>query len=165
MELLFDRISINKALDKIFTDIKCYLSDISGDVHFITILKEGIHFSVDLSKMLNEYDLIFDYIFLENINPDNRELAIEKDIFLPVKNKRVIVCSVLTRSGYELSFMENYLRIRGALEVKTVSLICKEGANKKPDFYFFEVPSSYYLVGYGLGFDEKYRNLEGIYKL
>ncbi|MCS7165092.1 MAG: phosphoribosyltransferase family protein [Candidatus Calescibacterium sp.] len=165
MELLFDEKSITEALQKIYLDIKVYLSSINEEVHFITILKEGIHFSVDLSKKLYDYDLIFDYIFLKNVNPDNRELAIEKDIFLPVKNRKVIVCSVLTRTGYELSFIENYLKIRGASEIKTVSLICKQETHKKPDFYFFEIPNDYYLVGYGLGYNERYRNLQKIYRL
>lgn len=173
MELVFNNLEIKKAILNLSSKISEYLSKISSkisykisdSVHFITILKEGIHFSVDLSKALSDYDLILDYIFLENINPENRELAIEKDIFLPVKNKVVIVCSVLTRTGYEITFIENYLKIRGAKDIKTVSLICKEGTLKKPDFYHFTVPDGYYLVGYGLDYHEKYRNLENIYKI
>lgn len=163
MKKLYNYQEIENAIDFLANSLKKYILD--QEVHFITILKEGIHFSVDLAKKLQDHLLIFDYIFLENVNPSNRELAIEKDIFLPIKNKIVIVCSVLTRTGYEISFIHDYLKIRGAKEVKTVSLVCKDNCHKKPDFYYFSVPQEYYLVGYGLDYQEKYRNLNEIYKL
>lgn len=162
MRLLLSKNQIRDSVKKIAYEISNYFS-FQDEIHFITILKEGIHFSVDLAKYLENYNLVFDYIFLENINPQSRELAIQKDIFLPVKNKKVIVCTVLTRTGYEISFIENYLKIREAREVKTVSLICKDGAHKKPDFFSVIVNSDYYLVGYGLDYHEKYRNLEEVY--
>lgn len=166
MEELYTYNEIEKAIKVLSKKIENYVKNLDDEeIHFVTILKEGIHFSVDLAKKLQTYPLIFDYIFLENVNPHNRELAIEKDIFLPVKNKIVIVCSVLTRTGYEISFIQNYLKIRGAKEVKTVSLICKDNSFNKPDFYYFTVPEDYYLIGYGLDYQEKYRNLNSIYKL
>ncbi|MFN3478423.1 MAG: phosphoribosyltransferase family protein, partial [bacterium] len=138
MKKLYTYREIENAIDSLANSLKKYILD--QEVHFITILKEGVHFSVDLAKKLQDHLLIFDYIFLENVNPSNRELAIEKDIFLPIKNKIVIVCSVLTRTGYEISFIHDYLKIRGAKEVKTVSLVCKDNCHRKPDFYYFSVP-------------------------
>lgn len=168
MVKLFSKAEIQKAVDELSLQISKYIDEHLknlNEIHFITILKEGIHFSTDLSLRLQKYPLIFDYIFLENVNPENRELAIEKDIFLSVKNRVIFVCSVLTRTGYELNFIENYLKIRGALQVKTISLISKENSSKKPDFYYFTVPQDYFLVGYGLDYQEKYRNLNEIFKI
>jgi len=165
MKLLFSKSEIEKAIEFLAKSLSSYLDSLNEEVHFITILKEGLHFSVDLSKKLENFDLIFDYVFLENVNPFSRELAINKDIFLPVKDKRVIVCSVLTRSGYEINFIDNYLKIRGAFEVKTISLICKEQAKIKPDYYYFTISNDYYLVGYGLDYNNKYMNLEDIYAI
>ncbi|MEN3014603.1 MAG: phosphoribosyltransferase family protein [bacterium] len=165
MQLVFSKDQIKQAIQKIADQVSEYLEQVQEDVHFVTVLREGIHFSIDLAQKLEKYSLIFDYIFLENVNPNNRELAIEKDIFLPVKDKTVLLCSVLIRTGYEISFIENYLRIRGCKQIKTVSLICKKGAYKKPDFYYFLTEPSDYLVGYGLDYNEKYRNLQEIYKI
>jgi len=165
MNLIFSSSQIEEALSELSLRLSSYLDSLGREVHFVTILKEGLHFSVDLSKRLENYDLIFDYVFLENVGSFHRELAINKDIFLPVKEKVVVVCSVLTRSGYEIGFIENYLKIRGAYDVKVVSLICKENSSRKPDYYYFTISDEFYLVGYGLDYNGKYMNLQDIYAI
>ena len=136
--------------------------------YFITVMKEGIPFSVDLAKKIR-HDLVFDYIFLEKVFEFNtmKELAIKKDVFLPVNNKNVIVCATVIYTGYEVNFIREALKIRGAKSIVIVSLILKEyfSGLVKPDFYYFNISGNDFLVGYGLAYNEKHRNLRSIYRV
>jgi hypoxanthine phosphoribosyltransferase len=79
----------------------------------------------------------------------------------------VIVCATVIHTGYEVNFIKEALRIRGARSIFIVSLVLKQYPNTivKPDFYYFDIEGTEFLVGYGLGYNEKYRNLNSIYKL
>ena len=168
LELISEE-EIQKGVSYIANKLNSFLDENYEDEwYFITVMKEGIPFSVDLSKQIR-HNLIFDYIFLEKIfEYDNiKELAIKKDIFLPVNNKNVIVCATVIHTGYEVNFIKEALRIRGAKSIFVVSLVLKQYPNSivKPDFYYFDIEGTEFLVGYGLGYNEKYRNLNSIYKL
>ncbi|MGB9638195.1 MAG: phosphoribosyltransferase [bacterium] len=166
---LISNSDIQKGVSYIANKLNDFLDENYKDEwYFITIMKEGIPFSVDLAKQIR-HNLVFDYIFLEKVYEYNniKELAIKKDVFLPVNNKNVIVCATVIYTGYEVNFIKEALKIRGAKSIFIVSLILKESSNTiiKPDFYYFNIKGDDFLVGYGLAYNEKYRNLNSIYKL
>ena len=171
-EEIISKEEIEKGVDYIANNLNNFLDEnyfnSKDNWYFITIMKEGIPFSVDLAKKI-KHNLVFDYIFLEKVFEYNtvKELAIKKDVFLPVNNKNVIVCATVIYTGYEVNFIKEALKIRGAKSIFIVSLILKKSSNTiiKPDFYYFDIEGSDFLVGYGLGYNEKHRNLNSIYKL
>ena len=85
-EEIISKEEIEKGVDYIANNLNNFLdenySNSKDNWYFITIMKEGIPFSVDLAKKI-KHNLVFDYIFLEKVFEYNtvKELAIKKDVF------------------------------------------------------------------------------------
>ena len=88
------------------------------------------------------------------------------NIHLDIQRKDIEECDILViediiDSGRTLSYLVEYLRLKGAKSVKTCTLLDKPSRREvdfTPDFVGLEVPDEF-VVGYGLDYDEKYRNL------
>ena len=78
-----------------------------------------------------------------------------------IKECDILIVEDIIDSGKTLSYLVEYLKLRGAASVRTVTLLDKPSRRTvdfSPDFRGFEIPD-YFVVGYGLDFDEKYRAL------
>lgn len=87
-------------------------------------------------------------------------------IHLDINLKNIEACDILivediVDSGRTLSYLVEYLKLKGANDVKTVTLLDKPSRRVvpfTPDYVGMEIPDEF-VVGYGLDFDEKYRTL------
>ena len=80
---------------------------------------------------------------------------------LPVAGRKILLVDDIFDTGESLEFAVRWLRERGAGEVRTCVLLDKEVEKRtslRPDFVGFKVPN-YFVVGYGLDLDEKFREL------
>ncbi len=94
-------------------------------------------------------------------------VRILKDIEVDIRGKHVLLVEEIIDSGRTLSFIKQRLSQGGALSVKIAALLDKKERRVvpcEPDF-LGSVVSNFFLVGYGLDWGEKYRNLPGIYKV
>ena len=85
-----------------------------------------------------------------------------------VKNKNVLIVEDIIDSGHTLSYLVNLLAYKGAAIIRTVALIDKPESRKtaiKADFTAFTIQNDSFIVGFGLDYKEKYRNLDSLYKL
>ena len=88
-------------------------------------------------------------------------VRIVKDLDEPLKDKHVIVIEDIVDSGRTLSYLLDMLRSRGAADVRLCTLLDKPDrrvVDVKVDYTGFEIPDEF-VVGYGLDYDQKYRNL------
>ena len=88
-------------------------------------------------------------------------VRIVKDLDEPLKDKHVIVVEDIVDSGRTLSYLLDMLRSRGAADVSLCTLLDKPDrrvVDVKVDYTGFEIPDEF-VVGYGLDYDQKYRNL------
>src|SRR6185503_4776191 len=89
------------------------------------------------------------------------EVRIRKDLDLPVRGKDVLLIEDIVDTGYTLRTILDLLRFRGARSVKLCALLDKAEAREvevQIDYKGFEI-ERLFVVGYGLDFDERYRNL------
>lgn len=88
-------------------------------------------------------------------------VRIVKDLDEPLADRHVIVIEDIVDSGRTLSYLLDMLRSRGPLDVRLCTLLDKPDrrvVDVKVDYTGFEIPDEF-VVGYGLDYDQKYRNL------
>src|SRR5699024_11556746 len=89
------------------------------------------------------------------------EVKIVKDLDRKVEGRDILIIEDIIDSGLTLSYLVDLFKYRKANSIKIVTLLDKpsgRSANIKADVVGFEVPDEF-VVGYGLDYDEKYRNL------
>ena len=78
-----------------------------------------------------------------------------------LESSDILIVEDIIDSGRTLSYLVEYLKLKGAASVKTCTLLDKPSRREvdfEPDFCGFEIPDEF-VIGYGLDFDEKYRAL------
>ena len=92
------------------------------------------------------------------------EVRLVKDLDRSISGRDVLVVEDIVDTGSTLSYLKNNLMQRGASSLRLVALLDKPSRRKVPltvDYSCFEVPDAF-VVGYGLDYNEKYRNLPDI---
>ncbi|MBQ8536326.1 MAG: hypoxanthine phosphoribosyltransferase [Clostridia bacterium] len=92
------------------------------------------------------------------------EVRILKDLDKAITGRDVLIVEDIVDSGLTLSYLKKTLEGRGAASIKIATLLDKPARRKvdlKTDYYCFTIPDEF-VVGYGLDYDEKYRNLPDI---
>ncbi|MGI5936864.1 MAG: hypoxanthine phosphoribosyltransferase, partial [Oscillospiraceae bacterium] len=88
-------------------------------------------------------------------------VEITKDLSQDIENRHIIVVEDILDSGLTLNYLVNYLRVRKPASITLVTLLDKPARRRVPikvDYSGFEIPGAF-VVGYGLDYAERYRNL------
>ena len=142
----------------------------NADLVLIGVLKGAFIFMADLVRQLNLENVTVDFIQLASYGAGSEssgEIAVVKDITANIENKDVLIVEDILDSGFTLSFLVQYLQRLKPHSVKICALIDKLERRQVEivaDYTCHQVESGF-LVGYGLDFAEKYRNLPEIYHL
>ena len=129
----------------------------------IGVLKGAMPFMADVLRRVDTH-LEMDFMAVSSYGGGTRssgEVKIIKDLDSKVEGRHVLIIEDIIDSGLTLSYLVDLFKYRKAASVKIVTLIDKpEGrtVDIKADIVGFELPNKF-LVGYGLDYDEKYRNL------
>ena len=91
---------------------------------------------------------------------------LEKDLSVSIKGRDVLIVEDIVDSGNTLFYLSKYLMGRGASSIRIATLLDKPDRrnpehNLTVDYHCFKIPDEF-VVGYGLDFAEKYRNLPDI---
>jgi hypoxanthine phosphoribosyltransferase len=137
----------------------------------VGILKGALPFLADLMRALGDYPLTLDFMVVSSYGtgrtatPDVRLL---KDLDQSPDGKHVLLVEDIIDEGYTLSYLLGNIRSRGAASVQSCALIDKpfhRAVEVHPDYVGLVAPEDAFLVGYGLDFQERFRNLPHIRKL
>ncbi len=128
----------------------------------IGVLKGSVFFMVDLLKRL-KVPLAIDFFQTSSYGSSTSpgEVRIRKDLDLSIRGKDVLLIEDIVDTGYTLRTILDLLRFRGARSVRLCALLDKAEAREvdvRIDYRGFEI-EKLFVVGYGLDFDERYRNL------
>ncbi|QHJ69701.1 MULTISPECIES: hypoxanthine phosphoribosyltransferase [Planococcaceae] len=129
----------------------------------IGVLKGAMPFMGDLMKRFDGYvEMDFmDVSSYGNATVSSGEVKIIKDLNASVEGRDLLIIEDIIDSGLTLSYLVDLFKYRKANSIKIVTLLDKPTGRKvdlKADYIGFEVPDAF-VVGYGLDFAEKYRNL------
>lgn len=129
----------------------------------VGVLKGAMLFMPDLIKRMPihlEIDFM-DVSSYGNSTTSSGEVKIIKDLDTSVEGRDLLIVEDIIDSGLTLSYLVDLFHHRRARSVRIVTLLDKPTGRKvdlKPDFIGFTVPDAF-VVGYGLDYAEKYRNL------
>lgn len=129
----------------------------------VGILKGSVVFMADLMRAVTAHARI-DFMSVSSYGSGTKSsgvVKIVKDLDNNVEGYDLLLVEDILDSGLTLSYLRELLRDRHPNSIKIVTLLNKPArrtADIQPDYCCFEVPDEF-VVGYGLDFDERYRNL------
>ncbi len=144
-------------------------ADFSGkEVVFLAVLNGAFMFTSDLMKVVN-LDCEISFVKMSSYQGTKTSGTVEELIGLntDIRNKHVIIIEDIVDSGFTINKIHSLLEGKEAASVSVCTLLYKPDAfqgTKKPDYVGFSIPNAF-VVGYGLDYDEKGRNLDAIYQI
>ena len=171
--------SIDQNLEKYISDqdISIKVKEISNEISrlyqdknpiLIGVLNGSFIFLSDLIRHLNincevDFIKISSYVGKKSIGKIN----MTKGLDLVIENRSVIIVEDIIDSGKSINYLYDYISNLNPKDIAVISLLARKTRSKlnfKIDFIGFEI-SSEFVVGYGLDYNQKLRNLRSIYKL
>ncbi len=134
------------------------------EVHLICILKGGVFFTCELAKRLTG-PVSLDFMSVSSYGADTKSsgvVRIVKDLDEPLKGRDVLIVEDIIDSGRTLSYLIQVLNQREPASIRLCTLLDKPERRVKKqvkvDYTCFTIPDEF-VVGYGLDYAQKYRNL------
>lgn len=161
LEPLFSSEAIQKRIAEMGAEIA---KDYAGrDPLLVCVLKGACIFMSDLIRAI-DLRLGVEFMAISSYGSSTRtsgEVRILKDLSVPIEGRDIIVVEDIVDTGLTLSYLLANLRARGAASVKLIALLDKHERRERMvpiDYTGFRIPDAF-VVGYGLDFAERYRNL------
>ena len=129
----------------------------------VTVLKGAVVFLADLMRAI-EVPAEIDFMVVSSYGSGVKSsgvVKIVKDLDVPLAGKDLLIVEDILDSGLTLSYIKELLASRGPASIKIATLLDKPSRRKVDlvaDYIGFSVPDEF-VIGYGLDYDEKYRNL------
>ncbi|MBQ9437949.1 MAG: hypoxanthine phosphoribosyltransferase [Lachnospiraceae bacterium] len=134
-----------------------------SDIHLVCVLKGGAFFMCELAKRIT-IPVSLDFMSVSSYGSGTKSkgvVKIVKDLDEPLEGKDVLVVEDIVDSGHTLSYLLELLSNRHPKSIKLCTLLDKPDRRVAPvqvDYTGFQIPDEF-VVGYGLDYDQKYRNL------
>ena len=153
---------VNKRINEVAEQIN---KDYAGrDIHLICILKGGVFFTCELAKRLT-VPVSMDFMSVSSYGAGTVSIGVVKiikDLDEPLEGKDVLIVEDIIDSGRTLAYLIEILKQRGPKSIRLCTLLDKPERRVKKqvhvDYTCFTIPDEF-VVGYGLDYDQKYRNL------
>ncbi len=163
-----EHVSILKSEAEVDARIKLMGEQISREyagkqIHLICVLKGGSFFMCELAKRIT-VPVSLDFMSVSSYGSDTKSsgvVKIVKDLDESIQGKDVLVVEDIIDSGRTLSYLMEMLRDRKPASLKLCTLLDKPSrrvVSVDVDYTGFQIPDEF-VVGYGLDYDQRYRNL------
>ena len=133
------------------------------EVAVAAILRGSYVFMADLTRAI-ELPITVDFMSVSSYGSgtsSSGQVEIKKDLSDPIEGKELLIVEDILDSGNTLYYLSDVLRARKPASIRICTLLDKPDRRAKPiraDYVGFAIPDAF-VVGYGLDYDEKYRNL------
>ena len=165
MNILLDEAAIQGRVKELAREIERDYPE-TEEIHLVCVLKGGFMFMSDLVRAMSTR-VSMDFIAVSSYGAGTKssgEVRFQKDLDSSLENRHVIVVEDIVDTGLTLKYLQEILRSRAPQSLRTACLLSKPSRRK------VEVPVEYigftiedkFVVGYGLDYAEKYRNLPHI---
>lgn len=146
-----------------FQIAKDFEDKVEDGIVAITVLRGAITFSTDLCRCI---DLPMEADFMQlssygNEAKSSGSVQIKKDVSSSITNKHVLVIEDIYDTGNSMHYLINFLKTKNPKSISTAVLLKKEVKDQLDfdiDYLAFSCPNEF-IVGYGLDYAQKYRNL------
>ena len=136
------------------------------EIHLVGVLKGGFMFMADLVRAMSAR-VTLDFIAVSSYQRSTRssgEVRMLKDLDTGLEGRHVVIVEDIVDTGLTLTYLQDILRARAPKTLRTACLLSKPSrrlVNVKVDYIGFTI-EDHFVVGYGLDYTEKYRNLSHI---
>ncbi len=133
----------------------------------VGVLKGAINFMADLMRAI-ELPVEVDFMAVSSYGAATKTsgvVRIVKDLDMDLVNRDVLIVEDVVDSGLTLNYLRQYLGARSPSSLEVCALLLKAGEQRVEQsvkYVGFSIPPDF-VVGYGLDFNERFRNLDGIY--
>ncbi len=164
-KILMTAEEIDEATSRIAGEIDRDIAGVEGKVILVGILKGSVVFMSDLMKKIRT-PVEIDFMKVSSYKGTESTGRVEIKLDLnrkDISDATIIIIEDIIDSGRTLSYLTEYLRLNGAKNVKTCTLLDKPKCRDKgitfvPDYVGREIPNDF-VIGYGLDYNERYRTL------
>lgn len=164
IETLISKEELAAGIQKVADEIN---RDYAGkSVHLICIIKGGVFFMTELSKYL-DMDVTMDFMAVSSYGSDTVSsgiVKIIKDLDEPIEGREVIIVEDIIDTGNTMEYLMELLKDRKPASLKLCAMLDKPSRRLKDiqaDYLAFSIEDKF-VVGFGLDYDQKYRNLDYI---
>ena len=162
MKVLLDAGTIQARIGELAREIEADYPA-NEEIHLVCVLKGGFVFMSDLVRSMSTR-VTMDFIAVSSYGSGTKtsgEVRFQKDLDTSLENRHVIICEDIVDTGLTLRYLQEILGKRAPRTLRTACLLSKPSRRR------VEVPVEYigftiedkFVVGYGLDYGEKYRNL------
>ncbi|MCU9968533.1 hypoxanthine phosphoribosyltransferase [Mobiluncus mulieris] len=136
---------------------------VGHEILLVGVLRGAVMVMADLARKLHT-PIEMDWMAVSSYGSGTKSsgvVRILKDLDTDIKDRHVLIVEDIIDSGLTLSWLESNLRGRGCASLNIAALLRKPDAAKttiSPRYVGFDIPNEF-VVGYGLDYAEKYRNL------
>lgn len=163
IKVLIDEERINSRIEEIGNEISNKYNN--EEIILVCVLKGAVYFALELSKKIKNNSVILDFVKVKSYGNNAREstgnIQFDLDISENIENKNVIIVEDIIDSGITLNYLYNYLKQKKPKSLEICVLLDKKERRKidvNVDYTGFEIENKF-VLGYGLDYDEKYREL------
>ena len=138
----------------------------TGTLHLVCILKGACFFMADLARAI-ERDIVVDFIGISSYGrgkTTSGAVKLTKDLDTAIENADVLLVEDIVDTGVTITYLVNILEQRKPKSIRIASLLDKPSRRLRPvkvAYIGFEIPDEF-VVGYGLDYAERYRNLRDV---
>src|SRR5215510_12098870 len=163
LEILLSREAIQKRVEELALEIR---RDFPDDLHVIAVLKGAFIFLSDLVRSMPGH-VSLDFMAVSSYakgTTSSGEVRMLKDLDYALEGKDVIIVEDIVDTGLTLNYLQDILRARGPRTLRTACMLSKPSRrliDVKVEYVGFSI-EDHFVVGYGLDYRERYRNLPHI---
>ncbi len=161
------RLSFDQIQERILEMGKQITADYAGrEPHLVGVLKGACPFMTDLAQAI-DLPLTLDYIAVSSYGRTTKstgEVRLVKDLDQGLEGRDLLVVEDIVDTGLTLNYLTNLMGARGPRSLKVVTLLSKPSrrlVEVHVDYVGFTIDDEF-VVGYGLDYNERYRNLKDI---
>ena len=160
MDVLISEDAIRQRVRELAAQIR---RDHPTDLHFVCVLKGALVFLADLARAVPG-DATFDFMAVSSYGASTTssgQVQILKDLEMGIEGREVVIVEDIVDSGLTLNYLQQVLLTRSPRSLQTVCLLSKPSRRKvnvPVDYIGFTIEDRF-VVGYGLDYAGRYRNL------
>ena len=169
-----EEIQVRISEEELIAKIKEIAQQINEDyvgkkVHLVCILSGSVFFTCELAKYIT-VPVTMDFMRVSSYGEgmdSTGTISIDQDLNMSIEGRHVLVVEDIVDSGRTLALLSNILKKRDPASLRLCSLLDKPSRRVTPvtiDYLGFEI-EDYFVVGFGLDYAQKYRNLPYIGEL
>jgi hypoxanthine phosphoribosyltransferase len=160
--VLFSASQIDERIQSLASEIQRDYPE-GDEIHLVAVLKGGFMFMADLVRAMSAH-VTLDFMAVSSYGKGTKssgQVRVLKDLDSSLEGRHVIIVEDIVDTGLTLSYLQDILRARAPKTVRTACLLSKPSRRQvdvQVEYIGFTIEDQF-VVGYGLDYAEKYRNL------